>query len=118
MINFSETTFANKCGILSEIWVLEEPALQDYYDEWEISFGLAYAHANNYAQPTPTGEDLINDLWEYTLNLSAVVDTGFESLEEFDSAVKLNNEQEAQLIEKSEEEFQEYFLAGLRGENQ
>jgi hypothetical protein len=116
MINFSETTFANKCGILSEIWVLEEPRLQDYYEEWEISFGIAYAHANNYAQPTPTGEDLINDLWEYTLGLSGVVDTGFESLEEFDNSIKLSKEQEDELIEKSEQEFQDYFLAGLRGE--
>ena len=116
MINFSETTFANKCGILSEIWVLEEPQLQDYYDEWEISFGLAYAHANNYAQPTPTGEDLINDLWEYTLNLTGTTDSGFENLEEFDKAIKLSTEEELSIMEKSEEEFQEYFLAGLRGE--
>jgi hypothetical protein len=44
------------------------------------------------------------------------VDTGFESLEEFDNSIKLSKEQEDELIEKSEQEFQDYFLAGLRGE--
>jgi hypothetical protein len=116
VFKFPKTKFSDKCNILTEIWLLEESELSDYYKEWEISFGLAYAHTNKYAKPTQAGKKLIDNLWEHTLNLSLISDSGFKSLEELNNAIKLSSKEEFAAAKKADEDFEEHFLAGLRGE--
>lgn len=81
------TSFANKCGILADLWVIEEEQIKWFYEQNEVSFSLAYCVAHGFAQSTPLGDELIDDLFAEMLDMVGVEDTGFESISDIDAAL-------------------------------
>lgn len=110
--NFSKTTFANQCAILSELWTGDFLPIYWFYEQYEVTIAMAHAIANGYVIPTPLAEDMVNDCFNAMLSMANINDVGFDSLSDIDAAVSLTPEQEAAAKELTDDEI----LDGLRGQ--
>jgi hypothetical protein len=80
-----ETSFDNKCAILSEIFVnyKDDAEFDDFREYNDIGLPLAYAIANGIVTKTSKAETFIVETFDLLLaGLSIEEDTGFESIED------------------------------------
>lgn len=79
-----ETTFQNKCNILSELWMnyRNDPNFEDFISYSDLGLPLAYAFANGLATPTGASEKFVGETFYLLLNSLEVTDTGFNDLDE------------------------------------
>ncbi len=80
-----DTSFDNKCAILSQLWMEHraDPGLEDFIAYNDLGLPLAYAISNNIVAKTSKADDFISEAWGSLLDLFDVEDSGWNSLEEF-----------------------------------
>jgi len=85
-----ETTFENKCAVLSELWLnnRDDEQFEDFIEYNDIGLPLAYILDNDIAEVNETSEKYINETFELLLELLEVEDQGFEDLDEVMSAAE------------------------------
>ena len=79
-----ETTFDNKCNILSELWVdyRDEPDLQDFISYNDLGLPLGFLVSESLVTPSQRAKDMIDETFVLLLASLEVDDIGFESFEE------------------------------------
>ena len=79
-----ETTFDNKCNILSELWVdyRDEADLQDFISYNDLGLPLGFLVSENLATPSQRAKDMIEETFVLLLASLEVEDAGFESFDE------------------------------------
>lgn len=80
----TETTFQNKCDILSELWInyKTDPNFEDFISYNDLGLPLAYAIANGIVSATPMSEKFINETFLLLLNSLEVEDNGYVTLDD------------------------------------
>lgn len=88
-----ETTFKNKCVILSELWLEYRDDVMYGFDDFiyynDVACPLAFAIDNKIVEPTPAAENYINESFKLLLKVLEIEDTGYETLEEMLEATEL-----------------------------
>ena len=79
-----ETTFENKCNILSELWVdyRDEKDLQDFISYNDLGLPLGFLVAESLVTPSQRANDMIEETFVLLLASLEVDDTGFETFDE------------------------------------
>ncbi len=80
-----QTTYSNKCLILSELWLdyRNDDEFKDFVEYNDIGLPLAYAVANSIVPSTDLAEKFISETFDLLLaGLGIAEDTGFEYLED------------------------------------
>jgi len=79
-----ETTFDNKCNILSELWVdyRDEPDLQDFISYNDLGLPLGFLVSESLVTPSQRAKDMIDETFVLLLASLEVDDAGFESFDE------------------------------------
>lgn len=79
-----ETTFDNKCSILSELWVdyRDEPDLQDFISYNDLGLPLGFLVSESLVTPSQRAKDMIEETFVLLLASLEVEDAGFESFDE------------------------------------
>ena len=78
------TPFSSQCLILSDLWMnyRDDPDFADFVEYNDIGLPLAYAVANELADVSELGIELIQETFDLLLSGLGVDDTGFESLDD------------------------------------
>ena len=79
-----ETTFENKCSILSELWLnyRKDEEFQDFIEYNDLGLPLAYAISEGIVEATPMAETFIAETFAVLLSGLELDDLGFENLDE------------------------------------
>ena len=79
-----ETTFDNKCGILSELWLeyRNDDEFEDYIKYNDLALPLAYAISNKIVDKTDSLTNFVNEGFTMLLDLLSVEDDNFQSLDD------------------------------------
>jgi hypothetical protein len=79
-----ETTFENKCGILSDLWLeyREDTEFEDYIKYNDLSLPLAYAVDKQIIEVTDRVKTFVDEGFAMLLDLLSVEDDGFENLDD------------------------------------
>jgi hypothetical protein len=79
-----ETTFDNKCNILSELWVdyRDEEDLADFISYNDLGLPLGFLVAESLVTPSQRAKDMIEETFVLLLASLEVDDAGFESFDE------------------------------------
>lgn len=80
-----ETTFENKCNILSELWMKyrEEETLKDFFEYTDISLPLAFLISQNIVNERNAAiESFIEEAFVVFLTAIKIDDEGFDNLDE------------------------------------
>jgi hypothetical protein len=79
-----ETTFENKCAILSELWMDERDAedLQDLFNYGDLGFPLAYAIANGIVEETDKARSFVEETFDLLISSYGLEDEGFEDYDD------------------------------------
>lgn len=79
-----ETTFDNKCGILSELWLeyREDPEFEDYIKYNDLALPLAYAITNQIIEVSDRVKSFVDEGFALLLDLLSVEDDNFQSLDD------------------------------------
>ena len=87
---FVETTFENKCAVLSELWLnnRDDEQFEDFIEYNDIGLPLAYILVNDIAEVNETSENFINETFELLLVLLEIEDQGFEDFDEVMAAAE------------------------------
>jgi hypothetical protein len=85
-----ETTFENKCAVLSELWLnnRDDEQFEDFIAYNDIGLPLAYILDNDIAEVNETSENFINETFDLLLVLLEIEDQGFEDFDEVMSAAE------------------------------
>ena len=85
-----ETTYANKCAILGELWLnyRTDEDYEDFIEYNDIGLPLAYILDSNIAEGTTYSENYINETFDLLLERFEIEDQGFEDLDELLSAAE------------------------------
>ena len=94
-MNEHETTYENKCYILSEIWLgyRQDTQFTDFVEYNDLGLPLAYAISNKIIQSSDKAKNFIEETFDLLLaGLGIDEDTGFETLADMleDSEVESN----------------------------
>ena len=79
------TTFENKCGILSQVWLdfRDDENFTDFMSYGDLGLPLAYAIDNGIVKNTPEAQNFIDEVFELLLGILGIdEDTGFDNLDE------------------------------------
>lgn len=78
----TETAFADKVGILSEIWMTrrDDEDFEDLVEYADLGLPLAYASENDMVDLKPSAVDMINEAFDMLLMNLGVEDEGYYSL--------------------------------------
>lgn len=79
----NETSFDNKCSILSELWLdyRDDEEFQDFIEYNDIGLPLSFMIASGIVKSTDKAKALIEETWLLFLQgLEVEEDTGFENL--------------------------------------
>lgn len=81
----TETTFTNKCVILSELWASykSDPEFADFIEYNDLGLPLAYLLNAEIVEVTPKAEMFVNETFELFLAALGREDEGFDSLSDF-----------------------------------
>lgn len=84
MTDKEETTFENKCNILSELWMdyRDEPDFKDFVSYNDLGLPLGFLISENVVTPNPRAKDMIEETFVLLLATLEVDDAGFTTLEE------------------------------------
>jgi NMD protein affecting ribosome stability and mRNA decay len=79
-----ETTFANKCHILADLWLnyRTDEEFEDFVEYNDIGLPLAYVLENEIADQNDESERFINETFSLLLERFEIEDQGFESIDE------------------------------------
>ena len=85
-----ETTFENKCAVLSELWLnnRDDEQFEDFIAYNDIGLPLAYILDNDIAEVNETSENFINETFDLLLVLLEIEDQGFDDFDEVMSAAE------------------------------
>lgn len=85
-----ETTFANKCHILAELWMnyRSDEDFEDFVEYNDIGLPLAYVLDNEIAEANDQSEKFINETFILLLESLEVEDQGFEDFDELLNAAE------------------------------
>jgi hypothetical protein len=85
-----ETTYANKCAILGELWLnyRTDEDYEDFIEYNDIGLPLAYILDSDIAESTSYSENYINETFALLLERFEIEDQGFEDLDELLSAAE------------------------------
>ena len=81
----SETTYENKCGILSQVWLefRDDENFSQFMSYGDLGLPLAYAIDNKIVKNTPEAQTFIEEVFDLLLGILGVEeDTGFEVLDD------------------------------------
>lgn len=81
----NETTFENKCSILSQVWIefRDDQNFAQFMSYGDLGLPLAYAIDNSIVAPTADAETFVNEVFELLLGILGIdEDTGFETLDD------------------------------------
>lgn len=80
----TETTFQNKCSILSELWMSyrNDINFEEFISYNDLGLPLAYAISSGIAKATDLSDKFIGETFNLLLSSLEVADTGFESLDD------------------------------------
>lgn len=87
----NETTYENKCNILSEIWLgyRQDDQFQDFVEYNDLGLPLAYAIANRIVPSSDRAKAFVEETFALLLaGLGIEEDTGFETMEDIMSDVE------------------------------
>jgi len=80
-----ETTFANKCKILADLWLTcrGDEEFAEFIEYNDLGLPLAYCKANGIINSlTPTAATFVNEAFSLLLSGLEIEDEGFKSLSE------------------------------------
>jgi hypothetical protein len=85
-----ETTFENKCAVLSELWLSnrDDEQFTEFIEYNDIGLPLAYILENKIADLNDISENYINETFDLLLVLLEIEDQGFEDFDEVMSAAE------------------------------
>jgi hypothetical protein len=88
-----ETTFKNKCSILSELWLdfRDDEEFKDFIEYNDLGLPLAYAISNDIVTETDRARTFIEEAFDLLLGSMALHDVGYETLDDVLSAVMLDD---------------------------
>ena len=80
----TETTFQNKCNILSELWMnyRHDDNFTDFISYNDLGLPLAYILSSGIANATEASERFVGETFNLLLSSLEVDDTGFETLDD------------------------------------
>lgn len=81
----SETTFENKCSILSQVWLefRDDENFTQFMSYGDLGLPLAYAIDSGIVKNTPESQTFIEEVFELLLGILGMdEDTGFETLDD------------------------------------
>jgi hypothetical protein len=81
----SETTFENKCSILSQVWLefRDDENFSQFMNYGDLGLPLAYAIDNSIVKNTPEAQTFIEEVFDLLLGILGMgEDTGFETLDD------------------------------------
>jgi hypothetical protein len=80
----TETTFENKCSILSEVWLdyRKDEEFKDFVDYNDLGLPLGFLCAEGLVQPAELAKQMVIESFELLLASMGVEDSGFETLDE------------------------------------
>lgn len=80
----NRTSFANRCSILSELWMehRSDPGLSNFMEHNDIGLPLAFAVAEELVLPSDVAMNLINQTFEMFLSSLGASDEGYNSLDD------------------------------------
>jgi hypothetical protein len=87
----NETTYENKCNILSEVWLgyRQDDQFQDFVEYNDLGLPLAYAIANRIVPSSDRAKAFVEETFALLLaGLGIEEDTGFETMEDIMSDVE------------------------------
>lgn len=79
-----ETTFENKCSILSDLWLdyRRDSSLADFVDYNDIGLPLSFLVAEELVTPTERARGMVEETFTILLATMEIEDSGFESLDD------------------------------------
>ena len=80
----TETTFQNKCNILSELWMnyRHDQNFEEFISYNDLGLPLAYILSSGIANATEASERFVGETFNLLLSSLEVDDTGFETLDD------------------------------------
>ena len=80
----TETTFQNKCNVLSELWMnyRHDDNFTDFISYNDLGLPLAYILSSGIANATEASERFVGETFNLLLSSLEVDDTGFETLDD------------------------------------
>jgi len=80
----TETTFQNKCNILSELWMnyRHDQNFEEFISYNDLGLPLAYILSSGIASSTETSERFVGETFNLLLSSLEVDDTGFDTLDD------------------------------------
>lgn len=90
-MNENETTYENKCYILSEIWLgyRQDPQFTDFVEYNDLGLPLAYAISNKIIASSDKAKNFIYETFDLLLaGLGIDEDTGFENMDDILGSVE------------------------------
>lgn len=84
MSDNKETTFADKCNILGELWIdyRDENDLQEFVTYNDMGLPLAFAVAEQLVSPAPRAKEMIEETFQMLLTSLEVEDNGFTTFDD------------------------------------
>ena len=79
-----ETSFANKCDILADLWTeyRNDDEFADFMEYNDLGLPLAYSISSKIVEPTDTAKRYVNEAFALFLELLGITDNGFDNLQE------------------------------------
>jgi hypothetical protein len=80
----TETTFQDKCNILSELWMnyRNDDNFEEFIKYNDLGLPLAYGIANGIVKPTEISDKFINETFNLLLSSLEVEDNGYVTLDD------------------------------------
>jgi hypothetical protein len=81
----SETTFENKCSILSQVWLefRDDENFEQFMSYGDLGLPLAYAIDSKIVKNTPEAQTFIEEVFELLLGILGIAeDEGYETLDD------------------------------------
>lgn len=84
MANNKETTFENRCIILSDVWMeyRTDPDLEEFVSYNDLGLPLGFLLSEELVTPSQKAKDMIDETFELLLASLGVEDNGYESIDD------------------------------------
>ena len=91
-----QTTFGDKCAILSELWLnyRDDEQFADFVEYNDLGLPLAYAVDSSIIESNDRVATFINEAWDLLLSGLELQDVGFRTLEEMLGEVEYRQDED------------------------
>lgn len=97
-MDYTKTSFENKCSILSEVWMdyRNEDEFKDFTEYNDLGLPLAYAIHSGIVKDNGQAGQFVEETFDILLNALSIPDTGYEYIDEMltDAEEAQGNEEE------------------------